>query len=76
MKKHLFDFKFEKNTINYYIIQYCKQHDISWFNGPLGGIYAKVGDDYKYYKLEAEYNETKQCFEVFACMTNYTLKYT
>jgi len=54
MMTYLFEFKFEKNSINEHLIDWCKEREIDYFHGHLGGIYADVFGEGKHFKLETE----------------------
>ena len=62
---YLFEFKFESGTIKSNLIKWCRDNKIDYLTGHLGGFYADIYGEDKYYYLHTESTGNKN-FEVYA----------
>lgn len=67
---YLFGFKFEKGTIKSNLISWCKENKIDYLIGHLGGFYADIYGEDKYYYLHTESVEN-ETFEVYAVKSDW-----
>ena len=61
---YLFEFKFEKGTIKSNLANWCKENKIDYLTGHLGGFYADIYGEDKYYYLHTE-STGNENFEVY-----------
>ena len=67
---YLFEFKFEKGTIKSNLIDWCKKNKIDYLTGHLGGFYADIYGEDKYYYLHTE-STGNENFEVYAVKSDW-----
>ena len=67
---YLFEFIFEKFNINSHLVNWCKEHEIDYTTGHLGGIYADIYGIGQYFRLNTVAIKDG-VFEVYADKTDY-----